>query len=186
MFRYFQHAQSQRYHNFADEPIEAQEIETVEVDEIDREERRSSFLARKSFALMNWLRGKPSQRADLAGSASDTDLIEVFDVLIKSQRRLQILGSDGIDILTKDDYKHSLLERDLVNRKAQQDPEQVYDLSEGLQPNQYDVEHPDYVQYHCLRFEIQRKSTAQQQPKLNVLKLTDVDFYLEGNRHAVL
>jgi hypothetical protein len=68
---------------------------------------------------MNWLRGKPSQRAESAGSASDTDLIEVFDVLIKSQRRLQILGSDGIDILTKEDYTQSLLERDLVNRKAQ-------------------------------------------------------------------
>jgi len=40
-------------------------------------------------------------------------------VLIKSQRRLQILESDGIDIMTKDDYKSSLLERDLVNRKAQ-------------------------------------------------------------------
>lgn len=89
------------------------------MDEIDREERKSSFLARKSFALMNWLRGKPSQRAELAGSASDIDLIEVFDVLIKSKRRLQILEPDGTDILTKEAYVQSLLERDLVNRKAQ-------------------------------------------------------------------
>lgn len=89
------------------------------MDEIDREERKSSFLARKSFALMNWLRGKPSQRAEEAGSASDTDLIEVFDVLVKSQRRLQIIDPDGTDILTREDYVQSLLERDLVNRKAQ-------------------------------------------------------------------
>jgi len=45
-------------------------------------------LARKSFALMNWLRGKPTQRAVETGSASNLDLIEVFDVLIKSKRRL--------------------------------------------------------------------------------------------------
>lgn len=87
------------------------------MDEIDRDERKSSFLARKSFALMSWLRGKPSKKAELAGSVSDCDLIEVFDVLIKSQKRLQILESDGTDILNKDDYKQSLLERDLVLRK---------------------------------------------------------------------
>ena len=51
---------------------------------------------------MNWLRGKPSQRAVQAGTASDTDLIEVFDVLIRSQRRLQIIDPDGIDVLCKE------------------------------------------------------------------------------------
>lgn len=66
---------------------------------------------------MNWLRGKPSQRAVQAGTASDTDLIEVFDVLIRSQRRLQIIDPDGIDVLCKEDYTKSLLEKDLVNRK---------------------------------------------------------------------
>jgi len=81
---------------------------------------------------MSWLRGKPSPRAEQAGSASDIDLIEVFDVQIKSSRRLQIIDHDGIDLLAKEDYTKSLLERDLVNRKQQQDPEQVYDLSEGL------------------------------------------------------
>lgn len=102
------------------------------MDEIDKEERKSSFLARKSFAFMNWLRGKSSPKAD-AGIVSEIDLIEVFDVLVKSQRRLSISNSNGTDILMLEDYKKSLMERDIVNRKAQQDPEQVYDLSEGLQ-----------------------------------------------------
>ena len=87
------------------------------MDEIDKEERQTGFLARKSLGLMNWLRGKSSPRAEQAGSASDSDLLEVFDVLIKTQRRLQIKDADGIDILCKEDYTRSLLERDLVNRK---------------------------------------------------------------------
>jgi len=66
---------------------------------------------------MNWLRGRRSQRAELAGAASDSDLIEVFDVLIKSPRRLQIIDPDGIDILTKENYTKLLLERDLLNKK---------------------------------------------------------------------
>jgi hypothetical protein len=47
----------------------------------------------------------------------------------------------------------------------------VLDIDKAL----YDVNDPRYTQVHCLRFEYER-STG--------FKITDVDFYLEGSRHA--
>jgi hypothetical protein len=42
----------------------------------------------------------------------------------------------------------------------------------------YDVMHPEYRQIHCLRVEIERTKGHQ------AVKITDIDYYLEGNRHA--
>ncbi len=40
----------------------------------------------------------------------------------------------------------------------------------------YDITDPNYTQVHCIRFEYEKGSTG--------YKITDIDFYLEGNRHA--
>ena len=50
----------------------------------------------------------------------------------------------------------------------------VYQL-EQMEKSKYDLTHPDYRQKHCLRVEIDRKG---------IIKITDIDFFLEGNRHA--
>lgn len=34
---------------------------------------------------------------------------------------------------------------------------------------------------HCIRFEIDRSKTGKSSHKI---KITDIDYYLEGNRHA--
>ena len=46
----------------------------------------------------------------------------------------------------------------------------VLDLDKSL----YDVRDPEYTQVHCIRFENEKSA----------FKITDIDFYLEGNRHA--
>jgi hypothetical protein len=43
----------------------------------------------------------------------------------------------------------------------------------------YDVMDPGYRQVHCLRFEIERGGSGS-----SSFKITDIDYYLEGNRHA--
>ena len=46
----------------------------------------------------------------------------------------------------------------------------VLDLDKSL----YDVRDPEYTQVHCIRFENEKSA----------FKITDIDFFLEGNRHA--
>ena len=45
----------------------------------------------------------------------------------------------------------------------------------------YDVSDPNYTQIHLVRFEIDRTKSK----GAKGVKITDIDFYLEGNRHAV-
>jgi len=47
----------------------------------------------------------------------------------------------------------------------------VLDVDKSL----YDVREPEFTQVHCIRFEYER-STG--------FKISDIDFYLDGNRHA--
>lgn len=44
----------------------------------------------------------------------------------------------------------------------------------------FDVTDPAYRQTHCIRFEIERGPGVSSPG----FKITDIDFYLEGNRHA--
>ena len=61
----------------------------------------------------------------------------------------------------------------------------------------YDTRHEEFFQQHLLRFEIDRtrlvwvkdEDSGERQlirnPNLNVMKITDVDCYLDGNRHLI-
>ena len=60
-----------------------------------------------------------------------------------------------------------------------EDSNQVYVLD--VDKSLYDISHPDYLQTHCLRFEIDRSKGNK---KVMGIKITDIDYHLEGNRHA--
>ena len=47
----------------------------------------------------------------------------------------------------------------------------------------YDITNPEFIQTHCLRFEIEKTPTSGDTRQHGV-KITDIDYYLGGNRHA--
>ena len=49
--------------------------------------------------------------------------------------------------------------------------------------SKYDPSFPNYEQIHLLRFEIDKSRGAEK--KSHSMKITDIDYWLEGNRHAV-
>jgi hypothetical protein len=57
-------------------------------------------------------------------------------------------------------------------KKAEEEADSVYVLD--VDKSIYDPREPGYTQVHLLRFENER----------GAFKITDIDFYLEGNRHA--
>lgn len=54
----------------------------------------------------------------------------------------------------------------------------------GFDPISWDVTNPEFVQTHLLRFEIDRTSSKSKEHK--VFKITDIDLFMEGNRHCKL
>lgn len=62
-----------------------------------------------------------------------------------------------------------------------QDSDSVYLMK--IDKAVYDISDPSYMQTHCLRFELDR--TPAKGRAAGGLKVTDVDFWLQGNRHAV-
>ena len=114
------------------------------------------------------------------------DLIEVMDVLVSSNRFLRILDPNGQDLLASPSYFEKLKTQELIQRQQDIDPDEVYDLSGDLKPHEYDTRDPSFKQMHLLRFETQRSlSDPDSDQQLNVMKLTDIDFYLSGNRHLL-
>lgn len=63
-----------------------------------------------------------------------------------------------------------------------QDPDSVYQLE--VDKKVYDVTDPEFVQIHCLRFEIERSSGNANEARTHGVKITDIDYYLGGNRHS--
>lgn len=68
-------------------------------------------------------------------------------------------------------------------------------VKEFVHPSRYDVTDPQFRQSHCLRFEIDRSKQArvlgdltkwEKNPLYGVFKITDIDFYLDGNKHTEL
>ncbi|CDW77538.1 UNKNOWN [Stylonychia lemnae] len=106
-------------------------------------------------------------------------LIEVFDVLIRSKQRLQLFhlqsGKDYMEIMG---YL-SKIQNYINDRSVIQQDESVYQFQ--IDPLQYDINNPEFIQTHCLRFEIDRSRGVN---KTLGVKITDIDFYLGGNRHA--
>ena len=61
----------------------------------------------------------------------------------------------------------------------------VMDGLTNLDKSLYDVSDPNFTQTHCIRFEIDRsKANNKENRPASGIKITDVDFWLEGNRHA--
>jgi len=77
-------------------------------------------------------------------------------------------------------------EKFITNQTSEDVSDSVYVLNgpQNLNQSMYDVSHPDYVQVHCLRFEIDRSKGVKEGGRVSGVKITDVDFWLEGNRHA--
>ena len=62
------------------------------------------------------------------------DTIEVYDVLIRSNRFLEILDKKGANVLMcpHSGYIERLKQLELIESQKEVDPDQVYDLREGL------------------------------------------------------
>ena len=83
------------------------------------------------------------------------DKIEVFDVRVRSTQRLQLVDSQGLDVVNSPAYLQKLRQLRLIQTESgHNEPDQVYDLSDDLKPAEYDMTDPNYVQEHLLRFEI--------------------------------
>jgi hypothetical protein len=101
--------------------------------------------------------------------------VEVYDVLIKARhKRLQMFHlRSGQDLLTVPDQSDYLERMEKLFKQGSGEEESVYVLE--VDKSLYDVREEGFTQVHCLRFEIERGST---------FKLTDIDYFLEGSRHA--
>jgi hypothetical protein len=112
----------------------------------------------------------------------------VFDVEIASKTRLEIRDKEGDNILEKD-YNYSDSIKSSLNYLFQESNTVAeYDTSlYKLRPNDHiwDVNNPEFLQRHVIRFEFERKSMVQFMLKnpLNKMKITDIDIALRGNKH---
>lgn len=120
------------------------------------------------------------------GKSSNQHLLEVFDVIIRSPCRLSIVDNGtNRDILHSENYLNLVRSR-LGERQSENDSDQGIVYNTAVDPARYDVRSPAYRQTHCLRFEIDRSKHPEAEARSNRLRLTDVDFCLDGNRHAKL
>lgn len=109
-------------------------------------------------------------------------LIEVFDVIIKSKCRLSLFHlNSGQEYICNPEVSDYLKRMDLKFITSQNAEDSVYvmDIDKSL----YDPRNAEFVQVHCFRFEIDRSTKGAKQGNQGV-KITDIDYYLEGNRHA--
>lgn len=115
-------------------------------------------------------------------SSKYTKLIEVFDVLVTSKQRLQLFhldsGSEYICNPNLSDYHQRM---HLKFNATHPIDESVYVVQ--VDKAKYDPAYENYEQIHMLRFEIDRSKGTNK--KSYSMKITDIDYWLEGNRHAV-
>ena len=71
-----------------------------------------------------------------------------------------------------------------MNDERENEDESIYALDE-IENSLWDVEHPEYQQTHLLRFEIDRTKTSGKRGAEKLMKITDIDLWLSGNRHSV-
>lgn len=129
----------------------------------------------------------------------ETDqVIEVFDVLIESKNRISCIDPEtNKDILLSQSYKDKMKQRfHRVSVDSNTEPTEVRSsMREYVPACKYDLEDPEFRQMHCLRFEIDKSKMArslsdpktwEKNPLYKQLKITDVDFFLNGNKHAQL
>jgi len=99
-------------------------------------------------------------------------IIEVFDVIIKSKHRLSMIYAPTKQnyLEYKTDYKERILKEFTEKEEAK---ESVYNVD--VDKSAYDLNDPEFTQMHLFRFEKQNGRYW----------ITDIDLYLEGNRHSV-
>ena len=141
-------------------------------------------------------------------------LIEIFYVLIKTKNRLiirdvktkQDIHSQleyinlAESVLNQANYLHRMQKQDNPHEEDDEEDAEdrpVYDLS-SVQQRMYDTRHEEFFQQHMFRFEIDRTRKIRikdedtgaerviRNPNQNVIKITDIDCYLDGNRHLIL
>lgn len=140
-------------------------------------------------------------------SDESKQLVEVFDVLIRSKQRLQLFDlSTDQDLLlnpNKSNYIKAMQYRfEAAGRyqSEQAESDSVYILD--AEPEADDEEErrlwdirlndgADFEQLHLIRFEIDRSNKAPssqegQKSSDKLLKITDVDLWMQGNRHCVV
>ena len=67
-------------------------------------------------------------------------------------------------------------------------------VGQYVSKSKYDARDKEFRQMHCLRFEIDKSKKArivgsdqfEDNKDFGILKITDVDFHLDGNKHARL
>ena len=69
----------------------------------------------------------------------------------------------------------TLFNLDGKQKKTDEESESVYVLD--VDKSVFDPREPGFTQMHLLRFEYERS--------MGKFKITDIDYYLEGNRHAL-
>lgn len=112
----------------------------------------------------------------------------VFDVEVASKTRLEIKNKEGENVLEKD-YNYSESIKSSLNFIFKED-NNVYEYDTSLyklKPNDhiFDINHPEFLQRHVIRFEFERKSMVQFMLRnpLDKMKITDIDIALKGNKH---
>ncbi|CAI2363997.1 unnamed protein product [Moneuplotes crassus] len=110
-------------------------------------------------------------------------VIEVFDVIFYSKKRLEILNSQKESYLLKDAGYEGKIEKilkqdDLKPQSSVEDQKENYVVKD---PRIVDVRNPDYLQVHHLRFEKGNKKIEGSQNKYII---TDIDLWMEGNISA--
>lgn len=127
----------------------------------------------KRFAAR--LRQSISRKKTVADVPNAGKEIEVFDVLIKTKNYLEVFHlKSGSNLLTNPSLSNYMPRMHSKFHSAPTDEDSVYILD--VDKSLYDVSEPGFTQVHCLRFEYERSQGS--------FKITDIDFFLEGNRHA--
>lgn len=151
-----------------------------------------SFFRNKIKTLKNnWFNKIITQRRQVFGKKS----IQVIDVEITSKFRLEILDSDGKNVLnTKFNYYDIF--KSASNEKAKNDCDNSSDPFKDLDYDKnYIFEIPEwkwnfnndsYVQKHVLRIEFEKlnKRLFTSRNLYKTMKITDIDLALNGNRHV--
>ena len=97
--------------------------------------------------------------------------------------------NSGTDVLLRanSDYIRRFQEEERASKK-EETTDSVYELEGTIDPSLWDVSRQEeYWQTHLIRFEIDRTrySAKSGNRRSNTIKITDIDLWMNGNRHCV-
>jgi hypothetical protein len=129
---------------------------------------------RKSIYIRNSKRSK---------KISSAKTLYVVEVEISSKMRLELLDEEGKNALvSKYNYERKI--KRLINNKSDRDYDSsLYKIT--LPEKRWNINHPEYMQSHVVRFEFEKKNIFQNffKNSYSHMRITDIDLCLKGNKH---